>query len=148
MAQYGGRFPRDVETLQALPGVGRYTAGAVASIAFGVRAPVLDGNVKRVLARLFDVAESIDDAGTTCDLLDLADELVPRTAPGDFNQAMMELGARVCVPRNPRCDECPVRAYCLAYAHGVQNERPVRHPRKPIPYHESWRRPSERTGAT
>jgi A/G-specific adenine glycosylase len=133
----GGLLPKTLEDWMSLPGVGRYTAGAVSSIAHGVRAPVLDGNVKRVLSRLLDVEESIDDPAVTEELWDRATELVPKAAPGDFNQGMMELGARICVPRNPRCAECPVQRYCEAYARGTQEQRPLRKPRKPIPFHET-----------
>ena len=110
--------------------MGRYTAGAIASIAFGERVPVLDGNVKRVLARLFDIAECADDTLTLHRLWALAGELVPPGRPGDFNQAMMELGALICTPRAPRCDECPLRKTCAALAAGTQLERPVRRPKK------------------
>lgn len=137
VSERGGLLPTTLEEWQSLPGVGRYTAGAVASIAFGVRAPVLDGNVKRVLSRLLDVEESIDDAAVTEALWERAATLVPRDAPGDFNQGMMELGARICVPRNPRCGECPVQKHCLAFQRGTQELRPVRKARKAIPFHET-----------
>ncbi|MDX9975736.1 MAG: A/G-specific adenine glycosylase [FCB group bacterium] len=132
-----GLLPATLEEWQSLPGVGRYTAGAVASIAYGVRAPVLDGNVKRVLSRLLDVEESIDDPAMTEALWERAATLVPRDAPGDFNQGMMELGARICVPRGPRCGECPVRKHCLAFQLGTQELRPVRKARKAVPFHET-----------
>jgi A/G-specific adenine glycosylase len=134
--EHGGIFPRTVEALNRLPGVGRYTAGAIASIAYGVPAPVLDGNVKRILSRLFNVSTAIDDHATTQALWARAEALVPRNAPGEFNQALMDLGATVCTPRNPRCDACPVATHCRARAEGVQEERPVRRPRKPLPKHE------------
>ncbi len=124
--EHGGQLPQRAELLQLLPGVGRYTAAAVASIAFGERVAVVDGNVKRVLSRLFNIEESIDDTATEHRLWELANVLVPRHAPGDFNQAMMELGARICVPRAPDCDACPVAAWCEARAAGVAAERPVR----------------------
>ncbi len=132
----GGAFPRTVEGLMALPGVGRYTAGAVASIAYGVPAPVVDGNVKRVLARLFNLELSIDSPAAQAPLWQRAAELVPRTAPGDFNQALMELGARICVPSKPRCPECPVRTRCEAHARGTQDELPRRNARTTAPRHE------------
>lgn len=133
----GGVLPETLEDWQSLPGVGRYTAGAVTSIAHGLRAPVLDGNVKRVLSRLLDVEESIDDPAVTGELWERATSLVPKAAPGDFNQGMMELGARICVPRSPKCSECPVQRHCEAHARGTQDLRPVRKPRKPIPFHET-----------
>jgi A/G-specific adenine glycosylase len=105
--QFGGLVPGDVESLRRLPGVGRYTAGAVASIAFGKTEPILDGNVARVICRL-DRIESADvrDRATVERLWTRATELVPKSRPGDFNQAMMELGALVCTPRNPQCLIC------------------------------------------
>lgn len=133
---YGGELPRAPEALQLLPGVGRYTAGAIASIAFGVRAPVVDGNVKRVLARLFNIEESIDDGETEKVLWGLADTLVPAARPGDFNQAMMELGARICVPKSPDCGSCPVAKLCQARRAGVQEDRPVRNAKKAVPHKE------------
>ncbi len=134
--QHGGTFPEKAELLQLLPGVGRYTAGAIGSIAFGERVPVVDGNVKRVLSRLFDVEKSIDDTETEKALWAMAGKLVPRDAPGDFNQAMMELGARVCTPKKPACDACPVSACCIARADGTQLERPVRRAKKAVPHKE------------
>lgn len=133
---YGGRLPEQAELLQLLPGVGKYTAGAIASIAFGERAPVVDGNVKRVLSRLYNIADPIDDSATDKRLWVLADSLVPASDPGDFNQAIMELGARICTPKKPDCGSCPVARQCEAYRRGVQEERPVRRPRKAVPHKE------------
>ncbi len=132
----GDGFPETAEQWQTLPGVGRYTAGAVASIAYGQRTPVVDGNVTRVLARLFNVSECVDKTATKNRLWSIAETLVPKNRPGDFNQAMMELGARVCTPRKPQCGTCPVKRYCVARARGIQGKRPVRTPRKPTPHHE------------
>jgi len=129
----GGRFPRTLEELRKLPGVGRYTAGAIASIAFGVRAPVLDGNVRRVLTRLFGIRKSIERPATQRRLWALAEALLPRTSPGDFNQALMELGARVCTPKQPRCSACPLRSACVAFARGEQRRLPKRRPKRPVP---------------
>lgn len=136
MEQYGGRLPEQAELLQLLPGVGKYTAGAIASIAFNERAPVVDGNVKRVLSRLFDIAQSIDDTAVDKKLWALADALVPESDPGDFNQAMMELGARICTPKKPDCGSCPVAGECEAYKRGVQEKRPVRKAKKAVPHKE------------
>ncbi len=132
--QQSGVFPSTVEELRRLPGIGRYTAGAIASIAFGVRAPVLDGNVKRVLARLFAIEERIDQAATIHRLWELAEALVPPRSPGDFNQALMELGARICLPKNPLCAACPVRARCEARARGIQDRVPAKRPAKKVPH--------------
>ncbi len=131
-----GTLPQSAEDWESLPGVGPYTAGAIASIAFGEAAPVLDGNVKRVMARVTDLEESIDDASTNNALWDLMRYLVAGKAPGDFNQGLMELGAQVCAPRSPRCGACPVRPYCAAHDRGTQSLRPVRNPKRPVPHHE------------
>jgi len=132
----GGRFPKTSEGWRKLPGVGPYTAAAVASIAFGEPAPALDGNVQRVLARLFAVTSRIDKSATRRHLRWLAEALISPKAPGDFNQAMMDLGASICTPKRPRCRECPVRRYCRAYATGRQEDLPVRRAGKAIPHHE------------
>lgn len=134
--EFGGAFPSTAEALQALPGVGRYTAGAIASICFGERVPVLDGNVIRVLSRVYDIAECTDDARVRETLWEIAAGLVPAKHPGDFNQAMMELGARVCTPKSPQCEACPVRSSCAAYAAGTVGERPVRKAKPKTPQRE------------
>ena len=129
VAEHGGRLPSSVEALLQLPGFGRYTAGAVASIAFGVRAPLVDGNVARVFTRLF----AIDAPKPDKQLWQLADQLVPAKRPGDFNQALMELGATICTPTSPRCPTCPVRRSCRARAENRVDQLPppkVRTPRK------------------
>jgi len=126
--RYGGAFPTDVEALRSLPGVGAYTAGAVASIAGEVRAPLVDGNVARVLARLESMDEDPKSAPGVRRLWSAAERLVPADRPGRFNQALMELGARVCVPKQPRCDACPVCAFCAAAASGRQRELPAASP--------------------
>lgn len=136
VAEYGGELPRNEKALLALPGIGRYTAGAIRSIAFGEPAPVLDGNVRRILARLDDIGESIDERETEKRLWTRATDLVSTDRPGDFNQAMMELGATVCLPAAPACDACPVADFCQARARGVQAQRPVRTPRQRIPHYD------------
>lgn len=127
--RYGGSVPNDPALFRALPGVGRYTAGAVMSIAFGRPEAVVDGNVRRVLARWTDEPEPRDS-----ELWALAEALVPPVRPGDFNQALMELGATICTPRAPRCLECPVRAFCAAYVAGTQEARPAPRRAKPLPH--------------
>jgi A/G-specific adenine glycosylase len=112
--QHGGVFPATVEGLRALPGIGRYTAGAIASIAFGVRAPVLDGNVSRVLARLHCIGGDVRAQKVAARLWTIASDEVPAQRPGDFNQALMELGEVICTPRSPRCTHCPLRGSCRA----------------------------------
>ena len=122
VARHDGRFPRALPQALALPGVGLYTASAVLSIAFGLPLAVVDGNVRRVLARVFALA------GTRwrkeAALYNLATELLDREAPGDWNQALMELGATVCMPRRPRCPLCPLRARCEAHARGLEERFP------------------------
>ncbi len=116
--EHGGRVPDRPETFGRLPGVGHYTAGAVLSIAFDHPLPALDGNVARVLARLEALPVTLRDPRGARALQTLAQALVPTRRPGDWNQALMELGATVCVPRAPRCPECPVRRWCRASALG------------------------------
>ena len=125
--RYGGRLPADPDELRTLPGVGEYTAGAVASIAFGRAVPAVDGNVKRVLARLLDLERPA--AGR---LRREAARLVDPERPGDFNEAMMELGATVCTPRSPGCAECPVARWCRARMAGTVGERPGRGRRRGV----------------
>ncbi|MDX2161544.1 MAG: A/G-specific adenine glycosylase [bacterium] len=134
--QHGGAFPRTVEGLLALPGVGRYTAGAVASIAFGERAPVLDGNVIRVFARLLDLPDDVTQPKTQAKLWQVAADWLPDARPGDYNQALMELGRVICKPRHPLCSQCPVQAHCAAYAGGTQAQRPVKKARAATPHYD------------
>ncbi|HEU0054741.1 MAG TPA: A/G-specific adenine glycosylase [Longimicrobium sp.] len=129
---HGGRVPDDPEAFRALPGVGRYTAGAVMSIAFAREEPVVDGNVRRVLARWAD-----DPAPDDAELWSMAAAIVPGADPGELNQALMELGATVCTPRNPRCGACPVASYCRAYQAGTQEERPAPKKAKPLPHEDT-----------
>ena len=126
--RYGGELPADPVALKTLPGVGEYTAGAVASIAFGRQVPAVDGNVRRVLARLLDLARP-----TPAQVRREAARLLDPDRPGDHNEAMMELGATICTPRAPRCGECPVAAWCAALAAGTVAERPATRPRRPVP---------------
>lgn len=114
VTEYGGRFPATVEEWQTLPGVGRYSAGAITSIAFGQRVAALDGNGKRVLARLFGIRACVDDAPVTAVLWDAATKLLPESAPGEFNQALMDLGAGICLPRKAQCLICPLEGVCEA----------------------------------
>lgn len=121
-------FPSSVRGLRELPGVGEYTAGAVASIAFGVVTPAVDGNVRRVLSRLHDEPDP-----KPAWLRERATALVHPERPGDWNQALMELGATVCTPRNPSCSECPLEEWCAARAAGTQDERPAPPGRQEVP---------------
>ena len=122
--EHAGRIPSEPGAFGALPGVGRYTVGAVLSMGFGAPLPVLDGNVARVLARLAAKPWSIKRGADARALWELAGRLLSRGAPGDWNQAVMELGATVCTPRMPRCEACPIRRHCRAFALG----RPERFP--------------------
>ena len=127
--RFGGRLPSDPDELRGVPGIGPYTAGAVASIAFGVPTPAVDGNVRRVLARLHD-----EPKPTAAWLRDRAAELVDPERPGDFNQALMELGATVCSPTSPACTGCPVATVCRAREAGTQALRPAPKPRGEVPH--------------
>ncbi len=136
VAAHGGRLPRRVDELMRLPGIGRYTAGAIASIAFGADAPVLDGNVTRLLCRYFGLRGDPKTAAVRAELWQLAQGLLPRGRAGDFNQAMMELGATVCTPRAPRCAECPLRRGCTARRTGAQDQLPARTARRSAPHYD------------
>jgi len=126
--RYGGQLPKDVPDLQKLPGIGRYTAGAISSIAFGRRTPILDGNATRVLSRL------LAHDGTTAELWEAAAELVPEDRPGEFNQALMDLGASACQPRRPDCLVCPLVRLCEARRRGLEEKLPrARKRRAPRP---------------
>ncbi len=135
LQNHGGRLPSSREDLLALPGIGEYTAGAIASMAFGRCEPVLDGNVRRVLARVFQVGVRTDSAQGTAVLRRLAAAELPPRRAGDFNQALMDLGAMVCVPVRPRCGVCPLAAKCKANRLGLQERLPIRVPHKRIPHH-------------
>jgi A/G-specific adenine glycosylase len=135
-AEYGGELPKSVAGLMELPGIGRYTAGAIASIAFGLDEPVLDGNVTRVLCRLFRIRANPTRAAVRHRLWTLARQIIPPGKAGLFNQALMDLGATVCAPRSPSCGTCPVRARCEAYRHGEQERLPVKTKAKPLPHYD------------
>lgn len=124
VAEKGGELPRTAEALRRLPGVGEYTAAAVASLAFNEDVPVVDANVARVLARVYDLDTPLKDAATRRRLAELAGSLLPRGFARDFNQALMELGALVCGKR-PQCGECPIQGQCESLRLGIVHERPV-----------------------
>ena len=129
--QYGGELPADYARLLALPGVGEYTAGAIASIAFGLPVPAVDGNVLRVAARLDNDLTPITDAGYKKQTRARFAALMPADRPGDLNQALMELGATVCLPNGaPRCADCPLQHLCLGCHHGNAAMLPVRAAKK------------------
>lgn len=138
VGQHGGRLPRDVQTLMQLPGIGRSTAGAIASIAFGQPEPILDGNVRRVLSRLFAINGR---AGSSVKLWKIACSLVQGPQPGELNQALMELGATLCTSASPRCAECPLHAHCRARAAGRVELYPAKRARAPaakVPVAVAW----------
>ncbi len=128
--RHAGRLPTDEKSLRELPGIGPYMAAAIASIAFGHNTPAVDGNVRRVLSRLYDRARPKD-----AEIRELAEPLVVERA-GDVNQALMDLGADVCVPRSPRCPECPLENLCQARAAGTVAERPGRRPARKRPHYD------------
>jgi A/G-specific adenine glycosylase len=121
-----GKFPADVAALLELPGIGRYTAGAIASFAFDRRAPILEANTLRLYCRLLGFRGDPRSAAGQKLLWDFAERIVPRKHPGLFNQALMELGGTVCTPEAPDCPQCPVRSVCVAFANDWQHEIPVR----------------------
>lgn len=122
--QHGGAVPTDPAVLGSLPGIGRYTVGAILSATLDARLPVLDGNVIRVLCRVFRVEGAPDRAAVLRELWGLAEAVLPERRPGDFNQALMDLGATACTPSNPRCGGCPLATSCRAKAEGVVDELP------------------------
>ncbi len=131
VADHGGTFPRDPDAIRALPGVGRYIAGAILSFAFDQPAPILEANTQRVLARWLACREDIKQTSVQERLWRAAERLVPPTGAATFNQAFMELGALVCIPRGPLCLVCPVAAECRARALGIQEQVPVLTPKPP-----------------
>lgn len=133
--QFQGEIPRDIDDLRRLPGIGRYTLGAIASIAFGMDVPALDGNIKRVYSRIFDIEEPVDSSTGEKMLWEIAAQNLPKGHAGDYNQALMDLGAAICVPRNPRCLICPVMRLCRARQNGTQDQRPVMKPKKEVPHY-------------
>src|SRR5262249_47893393 len=124
VAEHGGVFPSDAAAIAALPGIGPYTAGAIRSIGFDARAPILDGNVARVFARWFCIDADLQSGAARRELWRLAEAWSSTRHPGDANQALMELGALVCTKPVPGCTRCPVRDGCAARAAGVERELP------------------------
>lgn len=135
VARYGGQVPADPRHLTALPGIGPYTAAAVASIAFGRDVPVVDGNVLRVFARLFALEAPIDTGAGRRAIEALTREHLPPGQASAYNQALMDLGAQVCTPRQPACTACPLRDLCRAYAQGDPTAYPRRQPKRPVPHY-------------
>jgi A/G-specific adenine glycosylase len=134
--EHGGQLPASREPLLALPGIGPYTVGAILSLAFDQDAAVLDGNVRRVLSRLFAIDDAPREPTTRARLWALAEMLVPEGRAGRFNEALMDLGATVCIPRGPHCGLCPLNAVCRAYALGDPEGYPPRRRRTPTPHYD------------
>ena len=133
VGRFGGHLPQTKEELLTLPGIGRYTAGAIASIAFGRREPLVDGNVTRVLCRIYRIRGNPKDRKVQKTIWSVAGELLPLHKVGQFNQALMELGAEICAPRHPRCNACPVNHVCEARLHNEQGRLPTRVAKKRLP---------------
>lgn len=133
MSEHGGRFPDQLEAIMALPGIGRSTAGAIVSIAFDRKGPILDGNVRRVLCRLLAVFGDPRSGKVEKQLWQLAEILTPEDRPHDYAQAIMDLGATVCTPRRPDCAACPLSGLCQAFWQGLQEQLPQRSVRKSVP---------------
>jgi len=134
LEKYGGILPGDSKSLKMLPGIGRYTAGAVASIAFDENTPIIDGNIRRLFTRFFNISTPLQTSETENHLWELAREYLLQGMAGEFNQALMELGALICLPKNPTCEKCPLDMDCLANQLNLQGSRPVRKVKAPLPH--------------
>jgi len=132
---HGGILPETIQGLRSLPGIGRYTAAAIASIAFNKDYAALDGNIRRVLTRIFNIKEPIGTTQTEKDLWRLAEKNLPPGRASEYNQGMMDLGATICPHRNPHCDICPLKSICKAFALNTQDELPIRPVRPKIPHY-------------
>lgn len=126
LSNYNGSMPNTYNELIKLPGIGPYTAGAIASIAFGEKVPAIDGNLLRIYSRLHCIDASIDLGKTKKDIFNLVLQDISETRPGDFNQALMDLGSGICLPKNPKCEVCPIQEYCLANKKNQQDLFPKR----------------------
>ena len=126
MEEFGGKFPKTVEEIRSLKGIGPYTAGAISSIAFEIPEPAIDGNVMRVVSRLFCIEADIAKASSRTFFDEAMRKIISQKQPGDFNQAMMDLGSSICTPTNPQCEICPIQQFCQAYREGRQTDFPVK----------------------
>lgn len=126
VAEFDGEMPRSIEEIRSLKGIGPYTAGAIGSIAFGLPEPAIDGNVMRVVSRLFCIEADIAKASSRRPFDEAMRTIISPDEPGEFNQALMDLGSRICTPTTPKCEECPISQYCLAYAENRQADFPVK----------------------
>ena len=134
--RFGGKIPDTMDDLLSLPGIGRYTAGAILSIAYHKLVPVLDGNVIRLLSRVFHIIDNVDKTMTQKTLWDIAERILPRKRISEFNQGLMELGALVCKQKHPVCNVCPLTDLCEARRLAIQQDLPVKSPRKPSPHYD------------
>jgi len=134
-SNFNGQLPRDLTELRSLPGIGRYTVGAIASMAFGMDEPTVDGNLRRVFSRLFDVDVFADSPAGEKIIWELAAQHLPKGQAGDYNQALMDLGATICLPKNPRCLICPLMENCQSRKNGTQEARPILKPKKTSPHY-------------
>jgi A/G-specific adenine glycosylase len=134
-SDFDGQLPADLQTLQKLPGIGRYTAAAITSMAFGMNQAALDGNIRRILSRIFDVSLPIRTPAAEKLFWELAEENLPPGQAGNYNQALMDLGATICLPGKPKCLLCPLQQHCLAFERGVQEQRPVIPEKKPVSHY-------------
>lgn len=126
MSEFDGKMPQTPEEISSLKGIGPYTTGAIASIAFGLPEPAVDGNVMRVVSRLFCIEADITKASSRKIFDEAMRKIIDETYPGEFNQAMMDLGSAICTPTSPKCEACPIQAFCLANKRGVQTSFPVK----------------------
>ena len=131
-----GNFPTNYNELLKLKGIGPYTAAAISSIAFNEKQAVVDGNVIRVLSRYYGIEEDVRKTSVKKSIQQFADEIIPASEPGDFNQAVMELGATVCTPKNPECGSCPLSTQCAAYNSAQTETIPYKSPKKKVPHHQ------------
>lgn len=124
--EFDGKMPRKIDEIRQLKGIGPYTAGAIGSIAFQIPEPAIDGNVMRVVSRLFEISEDIAKASSRKVFEEAMYKIIHQKRPGDFNQAMMDLGSSICTPTSPNCLDCPIKAYCLSYENGTMTNYPVK----------------------
>ena len=136
MREFGGKFPRNLESLKDLPGLGAYSSAAIASIAYNENQPAIDGNIRRVYSRLFDNRISMKTSLFERRIRRIAEQNLPHGRAGDFNQALMDFGAMICLPKQPKCTECPLEDRCLAFRRGVQNLLPMVGQATPIPHEQ------------
>jgi A/G-specific adenine glycosylase len=134
--EYNGEIPSSIQELMSLPGIGQYTAAAIASIAFNQAFAAVDGNIKRIYARILNLNELYASPPFENAINHFAQEVLPSDRPGDFNQALMDLGSAVCTPKQADCKHCPVQSYCLAYQNGSQNELPRKAKKAAVPHYQ------------